>query len=270
MKLVMLGTGHAAVTEIYNTCFGITDERLEAGPYFLVDCGGGNGILTQCKHAGIGLGQIHDIFITHEHADHLLGVVWMIRMIGTMIEKNVYKGDLRIYSHSGLVPAIRTMAELTVSAGVCRNIGGRIKLIPLESGDQHQILGCPVTFFDIESTKARQFGFTMELPDGQKLSCAGDEPYNEKNYDYVKESSWLMHEAFCLYSEADKYKPYEKHHSTVREACEVAERLKIPNLILYHTEEDHDAKRKNCYRAEGKQYYKGNLYVPDDLDVIEL
>ena len=58
--------------------------------------------------------------------------------------------------------------------------------------------------------------------------------------------------------------------STVREACEVAERLKIPNLILYHTEEDHGAERKDCYSAEGKQYYKGNLYVPDDLEVIEL
>lgn len=270
MKLVMLGTGHAAVTEIYNTCFVITDERIAPSRHFLVDCGGGNGILTQCRHGGIDLRQIHDIFITHEHADHVLGVVWMIRMIGTMIEKGKYEGDLRIYGHSGLVPAIRTMAELTVSAGICRNIGGRIQLIPLESGDRQQILGCPVTFFDIESTKAKQFGFTMELPDGQKLSCAGDEPYNEKNYEYVKDSSWLMHEAFCLYSEADKYKPYEKHHSTVREACEVAERLKIPNLILYHTEEDHGAMRKECYSAEGKQYYHGNLYVPDDLDVIEL
>ena len=28
--------------------------------------------------------------------------------------------------------------------------------------------------------------------------------------------------------------------------------------------------RKELYTAEGKQYYQGNLYIPDDLDEIEL
>jgi len=32
--------------------------------------------------------------------------------------------------------------------------------------------------FDIHSTKERQFGFTALLPDGQRLCCLGDEPYN--------------------------------------------------------------------------------------------
>ena len=39
------------------------------------------------------------------------------------------------------------------------------------------------------------------------------------NYKYVKGSDWLLHEAFCLFGEADTFKPYEKHHSTVKEAC---------------------------------------------------
>jgi len=28
--------------------------------------------------------------------------------------------------------------------------------------------------------------------------------------------------------------------------------------------------RKELYSAEGKKYYHGNLFVPDDLDVMEL
>lgn len=44
-----------------------------------------------------------------------------------------------------------------------------------------------------------------------KFTCCGDEPYNEKDYEFVKGSDWLTHEAFCLYREADKFKPYEKH-----------------------------------------------------------
>lgn len=75
-----------------------------------------------------------------------------------------------------------------------------------------------------------------------------------------------MLEAFCMYGEADIFKPYEKHHSTVKEACRQAEALHIPNLILYHTEDTHLEQRKELYGAEGRQYYHGNLYVPDDLE----
>ena len=66
------------------------------------------------------------------------------------------------------------------------------------------------------------------------------------------------------------FKPYEKHHSTVKEACELAEQLQVKNLVLYHTEDKHINERKELYTNEGKQYYYGNLYVPDDLDVINL
>ena len=37
MRLTILGTGNAAVTECYNTCFVISDED----KHFLVDAGGG-------------------------------------------------------------------------------------------------------------------------------------------------------------------------------------------------------------------------------------
>ena len=43
MKLIMLGTGNAATVACYNTCFALCRED----KYFLVDAGGGNGILSQ-------------------------------------------------------------------------------------------------------------------------------------------------------------------------------------------------------------------------------
>ncbi len=87
---------------------------------------------------------------------------------------------------------------------------------------------------------------------------------------YLEGSSWLLHEALCLFGEADKFKPYEKHHSTVKEACQLAENLGIPNLLLYHTEETHLSERKKLYTEEGSRYYHGNLYVPDDLETFDL
>lgn len=266
MKLTMLGTGNAGVTECYNTCFAFSG----GDKHFLIDAGGGNQILKRLKEADIPLNKIHDIFMTHEHIDHLLGLIWLIRMIGQNMNKGSYEGELRIYCHEDLIPVIRTITDLTIQKKVTKHIGERILLCPAASGETKEIIGCPVTFFDICSTKAKQYGFTMTLPDGKKLTCAGDEPYNEADYEFVKGSDWLMHEAFCLYSEADQFKPYEKHHSTVKEACETAEKLGIPNLILYHTEDKNIKERKRLYTEEGKVYYRGNLYVPDDMEVFEL
>ena len=149
-------------------------------------------------------------------------------------------------------------------------IGERIFIHPVEDNEERDILGYHVTFFDIHSTKAKQFGFCMEYAEGKKLTCCGDEPYNECEQKYAKNSTWLLHEAFCLFSQADKFKPYEKHHSTVKDACELAQKLEAENLILYHTEDKNIEHRQELYLEEGKAYYDGNLFVPDDLDVIEL
>ena len=43
-KLIMLGTGNAMVTKIFNTCFLI---ELPDGELFMTDAGGGNGSLRR-------------------------------------------------------------------------------------------------------------------------------------------------------------------------------------------------------------------------------
>jgi len=68
-ELIMLGTGCAMVTECYNTCFALKNDD----DVFLVDAGGGNGILTQLKKADIAITDIHNMFVTHAHTDHILG-----------------------------------------------------------------------------------------------------------------------------------------------------------------------------------------------------
>lgn len=266
-QLYVFGTGNAAVTHYYNTCFAIRDEER----CFMVDAGGGNGILRILEDMGIRYGQIHDIFITHEHTDHLLGIVWMVRFISTRMLNGTYEGDLNIYCHEDLTASVDTICRLTLQGKFYKMIGQRIHLIPVHDGETRHILDYDVTFFDIHSTKAKQYGFTTTLKNGRRLTCAGDEPYNPACAPYVEGSDWLLHEAFCLYEERDRYQPYEKHHSTVKEACELAEQLHIPNLILWHTEDKSTVgRRKELYCAEGRKYYHGNLNVPDDGEIISL
>ena len=102
MKIIMLGTGNALVTECYNTCFILNDGKKN----FLVDTGGGNRILHQLNHAGFSLNDIHDIFISHSHIDHLLGVIWIIRISAQLMNKNNFDGDINIYSHDEVISLI--------------------------------------------------------------------------------------------------------------------------------------------------------------------
>ena len=145
-----------------------------------------------------------------------------------------------------------------------------IEDIEVKDGEERTILNKKVSFFDIGSTKAKQFGFQMIYDGGKVLTCCGDEPYNECEEKYAKGSDWMFHEAFCLYGQRDIFNPYEKHHSTVKDASELAENLGVKNLVLYHTEDKNIRKRKELYGAEGREYYHGNLFIPDDLDVIEM
>jgi len=262
-KLIMLGTGNATVTKCYNTCFAIREQD----SVFLVDTGGGNGILAQLEKANIKLEQIHEIFISHEHTDHLLGLLWLIRMIATKMKKNEYEGNLTIYCHKELVETTMIICKLTIQEKFYKMIGGKILFVEITDGKKEFVQnGMELTFFDIASTKAKQYGFMAKLKDGGNFTFLGDEPYHDHLNKYASNAKWLLHEAFCLYAEKDIFKPYEKHHATVKEACEVGENMHAENLILYHTEDLQLAKRKERYILEGKAYYFGNLLVPNDLE----
>ena len=266
MNITMLGTGNALVTECYNTCFILSGN----GQNFLVDTGGGNAILHQLKHAGFSLTDIHDVFISHSHIDHILGVIWIIRISAQLMNKGKFSGDINIYSHDEVIPLIDDLARKLLLPYQYEFVHSRIHFHTVNSNETRKIIGHEVKFFDINSERTKQFGFIMDYDNGKKLAFCGDEPCNRECECYISGCEWVMHEAFCLYSEADIFSPYEKHHSTVKDACNTAQRLGVKNLLLYHTEDSDLPHRKERYTAEGRQYYSGNIFVPDDLEIITL
>ena len=186
----------------------------------------------------------------------------MMRLICQNMNKGTYEGDAFIYGHDEVIALLKDIAEKLLQPKQIKMIGDRLHLITVHDGEIRKIMDRDVTFFDIHSTKAKQYGFTLDMGNGDKFTCCGDE--------YAKNSTWLLHEAFCMSSQAEIFHPYEKHHSTVKDACELAEELHVPNLLLYHAEDKNITHRKELYTAEGTEYYHGNLYIPEDLETIEL
>ncbi len=268
-QITMLGTGNATVSQIYNTCFLLkTSSTL-----MLVDAGGGNGILSQLKKVNVQISDIHHLFVTHAHTDHVLGVIWVIRMVA---QCKGYEGLLHVYGNDKVMKVIKTIIDMILAKKQLAKVAERVVFHQLEDGDCFEVGDMKLECFDIQSTKEKQFGFRAELPSSDEsdkplvLACLGDEPYNEQNRRYIVGADWMMCEAFCLYADRDTFKPYEKSHSTALDAGKLAEELGVKNLILYHTEEKTLANRKENYTREAAKNFKGRIFVPDDLEVIEL
>ena len=109
-KIIMLGTGHGFTFDLYNTCFILKngDKNL------LVDTGGGAEIIRKIEKAGLKLSDIHDIFISHCHTDHLLGLMWIFKRLGTMYGRQGYKGEFNIYCNEEVANSINNMYPLTL------------------------------------------------------------------------------------------------------------------------------------------------------------
>lgn len=69
-KIIFLGTGAGSTLNFYNSCFAMK----KVNEYFLVDGGGGINILDKLNKANIPIKSIKNIFVTHNHLDHITGV----------------------------------------------------------------------------------------------------------------------------------------------------------------------------------------------------
>ena len=143
-------------------------------PCFLVDAGGGNGILTQLERAGVDWRCVHDMFVTHTHIDHLLGAVWMLRLVCHHMNEGDYQGSFVVWGNDNVVSALGELARLLLRPQETRFLGNRVQLHAVRDGETCEILGRTVTFFDIHSAGAKQFGFAMNLERGGCKECPAD------------------------------------------------------------------------------------------------
>jgi ribonuclease Z len=175
-----------------------------------------------------------------------------------------------MYCHKEIADGLLQMCKFMLSPKLMPLFGERIIFHCLADGMTFDINGRKTTFFDTKSHKAIQYGVKVELLNGKTITYLGDEPYNPECEQYAKGVDYLMHEALCLEVEEEKYHPHKISHSTVKDAADWGVALAVPNLILHHTEDRAMETRKARYTAEAKQYYNGTVFVPDDLEIIEL
>ena len=95
-KIIMLGTGYGVAMDLFNTCFFIQNSI--GG--LLVDTGGGIELIKKLEQANIDYKSLEHIFISHSHADHVLGAIWLFKKLGTDIARSNTDKKINLYCMS--------------------------------------------------------------------------------------------------------------------------------------------------------------------------
>jgi len=264
-ELIMLGTGSAMPRHSYNSCFIVKAGKLT----WLTDAGGGNGIFEAMRRAGERLTDIHHFFLTHAHTDHILGAVWVLRAMVYHAMEGRYEGKINLYANRETADACLEICRLTFLKSYYDGLERILNLHIVSPGDSLTAEGVEIRFFDCHSENVAQTGFSMRLPSGRTFAALGDEAVKEENMAEVAGADFLLCGAFCLYEDRDIFRPYDKHHFTVRDVAETAERADIGTLILTHSEDVTERKAER-YASEASQSFHGNIIVPVDGECIEL
>lgn len=262
-EIIMLGTGNGGTLDLYNTCFTIQNEH----GIFLVDTGGSIEIIKRLKQVNITLKDIKDIFISHSHTDHILGLIWMFKKISGLALHGELKEKINIYCNDVVYEAIKGVSSYFLPKVWVDAINNVTNFIILNDGDKYTINGIDYEFFDICAKGTKQFGFECKI-DEKRFIFLGDEPLNPILNERIKGADYVTHEAFCLDSEENIFHAYEKNHSTALSTARIMNDLKVKNLILYHTEETHGNERKRLYTEEAQSVFDGNVIVPNDMEKI--
>ena len=265
-KFYVLGTC-AGISDVGFTLSGVLQHN---NKFLLVDTGEGMQILKQLRLSGIKISDIHDVFISHKHIDHLLGVIPFIRKVLTSIRIDEYEETLNIYCDKEIKEIIDQLIKATFHDSYQELYQEKIRFHILEDGQEYDVIGYKMKILDTYSIASIQFGFEIILENNKKFFYLGDVPCATQNYERVRNADWVLHEVFST-SEKNKYTALvSKMHSTVADVCQKMNQLNVKNLILWHTLDNDIETRKERFLAEGKLFFDGNLYVPDDLDVIDL
>ena len=264
------------------------------GERLLFDCGEG----TQRQLVrSTGLVELEEIFITHFHADHVLGLPGMLKTFALRQRER----PLTVYGPRGLkslfatlrpivgrVPFPLDLQELEPNEELERD-GYRIAAYATDHGvgalgyalveDPRPGIFDPERARELGVTPGPDFGRLQEgetvngvQPEqvmgeqrrGRRVVIAGDTVACEMTRLVAFEGDLLVHEATFLDEEADR--AAETRHSTARQAAELAAAAGVNMLALTHISPRYGGKE---VRDEARAVFE-NTVVPRDFDRIEI
>lgn len=129
-KIIFLGTGHGTTLDLYNTCFVMQNEN----DNFLIDTGGSIEIIKRLNKINIGIKDIKHVFISHNHTDHILGLIWMLKKLGVLSINGQIKTKINIYCNDVVYESIIGVSKFVLPEKILKGA--------LDIANFHILKGC--------------------------------------------------------------------------------------------------------------------------------
>ena len=248
-----------------------------------------------------GLVQVDEIYVTHLHADHYLGIPGLLKTY----DLNGRDRELRVIGPPGIIDLFKSL----------RRIFGRlayeVELIELDPGEAMCHSGYEVRSFEVEH-RMRAYGYALvederpgrfdpaeaqrlgvapgpdfkrlqdggavqgsagsvtpdqvmgEARGGRKLVISGDTAPCEITRVAAHEAQLLVHDASFADEEIER--AAETGHSTARQAAELAAEAGVDMLALVHISSRYDVR---AVLAEAQEAFPAAI-APRDFDLVEI
>jgi ribonuclease Z len=299
MEIIFLGTSGAVPTKKRNLPSLLVEYLNE---YFLFDCG--EGTQRQMLFAKINFMRIDNIFISHLHADHFLGLGGLIQSMDFLERTKV----LNIYGPKGMKSTMEHMLSMgtfildsfsvkvhEVSSGGLVMEGERYKISATKNfhtsnslaysfeekakrkflKEKALKLGVPEgkLFSKLQKGQEVKYKGKVISPDqvlskpipGRKIVYSGDTKFCEDLIEFSKNADILVHDS--TFSHEEEENAHESGHSTAKDAAKIAKKAKVGKLFLTHISQRYpDAK---ILEDEAREIFPES-YVAKDLMRIKI
>ena len=298
LSLRFLGTSAARPTVERNVS---SLAVIREGETMLFDCG--EGTQRQMMRYGISF-VLEDIFFTHLHADHVIGVIGLMRTMALQGRTET----LRLWGPRGSSRHLRRASEFGVE-----RVGFRVDVMEVQPGETIKRNAYVIEPFAAEHGGGPSLGFALveeerrgrfnpelarelgvpegplwgrlhrgeavTLPDGRivdpmvlvgprrsgrKVVISGDTRPAETVIEASRGADVLVHEATFADEEAERAR--ETGHSTAREAAAVAARAGVRQLILTHFSARYSRDASDLLK-EAREEFEPTTLARDGLEV---
>ena len=295
MDLVFLGTGGSVPTARRSTACLLARV---GGERLLFDCGEGS---QRQMQRSTGLVQVDEIYITHLHADHYLGIPGLLKTY----DLNGRDRELRVIGPPGLFELFKSLRR------IFGRLGYEVDLIELDPGEAVRHDGYEVRPFEVEH-RMRAYGYALvedsrpgrfdpdeaerlgvapgpdfkrlqggeavsgnagpvdpaqvmgETRSGRKIVISGDTAPCEMTRVAAHQAQLLVHDSSFADEEIER--AAETGHSTGRQAAQLAAEAGVELLALVHISSRYDVR---AVLAEAREVYPAAI-APRDFDLVRI
>ncbi len=298
LSLGLLGTSASRPTVERNVSSAVL---VREGQTIMFDCG--EGTQRQMMRYGVSF-ALRDIYFTHFHADHVIGVIGLMRTMALQGRTE----PMRLLGPKGGARHLKRAKEFGVD-----RITFPVEIVELEPMQRVEYRDFGIIPFAVDHGPASSMGYALEeamrkgrfnpdraralgIPEGplwgeihrgrpvtlddgrvvepaelvgaprpgRKVVVTGDTRPCDATLEMARDADLLLHEATFADEEAERAR--ETGHSTAREAAEIAARAGVRRLVLTHLSARYSRDPSDLLR-EAKEVFSDVVIGRDGLEI---